>query len=226
MKNTEPQSNCVSRAPASSGPAAEIAPPRPDHKAIERVRAGPDHRAVISASVVGKAMPAARPPTEASDEQDRHRRCQRRQQRRRDRERRAEHEHQLASIAVAERAEVEHRGGEPERVADRDQVEPGLGGVERLADVGQRDVGHRQVQVRDGGHRDQRREHGSGMVGGFSRGRRSHGRPAALAGLGRPWPGHLAGMSECDAKGSSSSSSPIAQPRLGAARPLRITPSR
>ena len=32
-------------------------------------------------------------------------------------------EHQLAAVAVAERAEVEHRGGQPERVADGDQVE-------------------------------------------------------------------------------------------------------
>ncbi len=35
----------------------------PDHNAIERVRAGPDHSAVISASVVGNAIPADRPPT-------------------------------------------------------------------------------------------------------------------------------------------------------------------
>ncbi len=34
----------------------------PDHSAIAFVRPGPDHSAVISASVVGKAIPAARPP--------------------------------------------------------------------------------------------------------------------------------------------------------------------
>ena len=39
--------------PASSGPSDEIAPPSADHKAIVLVRAGPDHRAVINASVVG-----------------------------------------------------------------------------------------------------------------------------------------------------------------------------
>ena len=39
-----------------------IAPPIADHNAIERVRAGPDHSAVINASVVGYAMPAERPP--------------------------------------------------------------------------------------------------------------------------------------------------------------------
>ncbi len=46
-----------------SGPSEEIPPPMPDHNAIERVRAGPDHSAVISARVVGKAMPAENPPS-------------------------------------------------------------------------------------------------------------------------------------------------------------------
>ena len=41
------------RSPAMSGPSAEIAPPSADHSAIDFVRAGPDHSAVISASVVG-----------------------------------------------------------------------------------------------------------------------------------------------------------------------------
>jgi hypothetical protein len=35
----------------------------PDHSAIDLVRAGPDHSAVMRASVVGNAMPAARPPS-------------------------------------------------------------------------------------------------------------------------------------------------------------------
>ena len=34
-----------------------------DHNAIALVRAGPDHNAVISASVVGNAMPAESPPS-------------------------------------------------------------------------------------------------------------------------------------------------------------------
>src|SRR6185295_15032666 len=51
--NTEPHQN---------GPSEAIAPPSADHRAIERVRAGPDHRAVMSASVVGYAMPADTPP--------------------------------------------------------------------------------------------------------------------------------------------------------------------
>ena len=40
-----------------------IAPPIADHSAIDRVRCGPDQSAVMRASVVGYAMPAAMPPT-------------------------------------------------------------------------------------------------------------------------------------------------------------------
>ena len=39
-----------------------MAPPMADHSAMARVLGGPDQSAVISASVVGYAMPAARPP--------------------------------------------------------------------------------------------------------------------------------------------------------------------
>ena len=53
MRKTEPHSKCSSSAPESSGPSAAIAPPSADQSAIEFVRAGPDHSAVISASVVG-----------------------------------------------------------------------------------------------------------------------------------------------------------------------------
>ena len=49
--------------PESSGPSAAMAPPSADHRAIDFVRAGPDHRAVISASVVGNAIPADTPPS-------------------------------------------------------------------------------------------------------------------------------------------------------------------
>ena len=38
-------------------------PPIADHSAIDFVRAGPDHSAAISASVVGYAMPAESPPS-------------------------------------------------------------------------------------------------------------------------------------------------------------------
>ena len=61
-RNTEPHQKCSSRIPAQSGPRAEIAPPVAAQRAIDRVRAGPDQSAVISASVVGYAIPAARPP--------------------------------------------------------------------------------------------------------------------------------------------------------------------
>ncbi len=61
-RKTEPHEWCSSSAPDSTGPRAEMAPPMPDHSAIERVRPGPDQSAVISASVVGNAIPAARPP--------------------------------------------------------------------------------------------------------------------------------------------------------------------
>ena len=52
-RNTEPQAKVSSRVPAISEPSADIAPPMPDHSAMECVRFGPDHSAVISASVVG-----------------------------------------------------------------------------------------------------------------------------------------------------------------------------
>ena len=62
IRKTEPHQKCSSRSPDSSGPSEAMAAPMPDHRAIERVRPGPDQSAVIRASVVGKAMPAERPP--------------------------------------------------------------------------------------------------------------------------------------------------------------------
>ena len=61
-RKTDPHQKCSSSNPESSGPRAEIAPPSADHNAIDFVRPGPDHSAVINARVVGYAMPAARPP--------------------------------------------------------------------------------------------------------------------------------------------------------------------
>jgi hypothetical protein len=89
-------------------------------------------------------------------------RGERRQDARGDGEREAEQQHQLAPVAVAQRAEVEHRGRQAERVPDRDQVEHRLRGVEVLPDVGQRDVGHRQIEVGDARDEDQRGEHHRG----------------------------------------------------------------
>ncbi len=62
IKNTEPQSLKLNRYPEIMGPRAAMAAPIPDHRAMALVRFCPDHRAVIRASVVGKAIPAAKPP--------------------------------------------------------------------------------------------------------------------------------------------------------------------
>ena len=52
-RNTEPQLKYSSSHPEMSGPSSAIPPPSADQSAIAFVRAGPDHNAVISASVVG-----------------------------------------------------------------------------------------------------------------------------------------------------------------------------
>ena len=169
-RKTEPQSKCSSSAPESSGPSAAIAPPmrRPQRDRPWSAPA-PDHSAVISASVVGIGHAGGDAAEEPGDEEDLDRSARTpASEARRDRQRHAEDQHQLAAVAVAERAEVEHRGGEAERVADGDEVELGLAGVERLADVGQRDVGDRQVEVGDRRDEDQRRR---------GRARRAAGRP-------------------------------------------------
>ena len=74
--------------PETSGPSAAIAPPSADQSAIDFVRPGPDHSAVISASVVGYAMPAASPPPTRATNEHLVGRRERREQRHRDRERR------------------------------------------------------------------------------------------------------------------------------------------
>ena len=102
-----------------------------------------------------------------------------------DRQPHPQHQHHLAPVAVAERAEVEDRGRQPERVPDRDQVERRLAGVEGLADVGQGDVGDGEVEVGDGGDQDQRREDEAGALGAA----RLH-RRANLSGVDGP---HAAG---------------------------------
>ena len=122
IRKTEPHQKCSSSKPDSSGPSAEIAPPSADHRAIDFVRAGPDHSAVISASVVGYAMPAASPPSTRATTSTVSEGAHAASRQAGIDEGRAQHEQQLAAVAIADRAEVEHRGGEPERVADRDQV--------------------------------------------------------------------------------------------------------
>ena len=85
--------------------------------------AGPDHSAVISARVVGYAMPADSPPPRRATNRTSSLGRVGGEQAKRDRQRGAEDEHQLAAVAVADRAEPQHRGREPERVADGDQVQ-------------------------------------------------------------------------------------------------------
>ena len=164
-RNTEPHQKCSSSAPAISGPSAAIAPPSADQSAIERVRPGPDQSAVISASVVGNAIPAERPPSRRATKQDLDRGRVGGEQACRDRETDAEDEHHLAAVAVAERTEPEDRRRQAERVADRDEVEAGLAGVEVLADLGQGDVGDGEVQVGDRGDEDEREQHEALPVG-------------------------------------------------------------
>ncbi len=53
IRKTDPHQKCSKSRPESSGPSEEIAPPSPDQSAIDVVRPGPDHSAVIRASVVG-----------------------------------------------------------------------------------------------------------------------------------------------------------------------------
>ena len=53
MRKTEPQAKYSSSRPEMSGPSMATPPPSADHIAMERVRAGPDQSAVMSASVVG-----------------------------------------------------------------------------------------------------------------------------------------------------------------------------
>ena len=107
----------------------------------------------------GVGHPRRKAADQARAEQHLDRGRERGHQRGRDRQRRAQQQHQLAPVAIAQRAEVEHRGGQPERVADRHEVERGLARVERLADVRQRHVGHGEVQVRHRRHQDERDKH-------------------------------------------------------------------
>ena len=133
-RNTEPHQKCSSRSPAPSGPSAAIAPPMPDQSAIDFVRRRPrpergDQRERRRVGHAGRE-----PAADARDEEHRVATAPTRRAATRDRESRARGQHQLAAVAVAERAEPEHRAGEAERVADRDQVEGRLAGVEVLAD--------------------------------------------------------------------------------------------
>ena len=158
-RNTEPHQKCCRRIPEHSGPSEEIAPPIAAHSAIDLVRAGarPQRGYQRERRRVGHAR--RQPAEHARAEQHADRGRPRGEAVGRDREAHAEDQQQLAPVAVADRAEVQDRRGEAERVADRDEVQRHLRGVEFPADLGQRDVGDREAEVGDGGDRDQRREH-------------------------------------------------------------------
>jgi len=115
-----------------------------------------ERRAVIKASVVGYAIPAANPPPSRA----------------RKRtvslgENAARRENGTARIvpptAIVLRpyrspqgAQPQDRTCQPKRVPNRDQVKRGLAGVEMLPDIWQGDVRHREIQVRDCRDQDQR----------------------------------------------------------------------
>jgi hypothetical protein len=105
------------------------------------------------------------PAEDASDEKDVVGRRPRSQHGRRNRECRAQDQHELASVAVADRSEVEHRRGEAQGIADRDQIERRLPGIELLGNRRKRDIGHGQVEVGDGRYQDERDEDKPRTVG-------------------------------------------------------------
>ena len=113
-RNTEPHQKCSSSAPATNGPSEAMAPPIPDQSAIDFVRDAPDHNAVMSASVVGNAIPADRPPmrraTMSTPIEGAHAARMHAGHRQRD----AEDQHALAAVTVAECAEPQHRRRQPE----------------------------------------------------------------------------------------------------------------
>src|SRR5271166_3173519 len=53
IRKTEPHQQCCRSQPEISGPNEHMAPPMPDHRAMDFVRVGPDHNAVMNARVVG-----------------------------------------------------------------------------------------------------------------------------------------------------------------------------
>ena len=165
MMNTDHQSKPSSSAPATSGPSAEMPPPSADHRAIDLVRVGPrpEGRDQRQGGRVGHA--GGDPAEDPGEEEDCAVGASGGEDRGRDRQRHPQHQQGLAAVAIADRAEVEDRRRQPERVADRDQVDHRLAGVEVLADVRQGDVRHRQVQVGDPGDADQRRQHERGARG-------------------------------------------------------------
>ncbi len=129
---------------------------RPERDRLRPGRAGPERRDQREGGGVGH--PGGQPSGDARDEEHLVGGSEPGEQGGRDRQSHAEHDHQLAAVAITERAEPEHRRREAERVPHGDQVERRLRGVERLADIGQCDVRDRQIEVGDPRDDDQREE--------------------------------------------------------------------
>ena len=153
---TDPHANCSRSRPAINGPSEAIAPPSggPERDGVRSRRAGPEGRDHRERGGVRHARGEAS--EEPRSDQDLDARGERGEQAGRDRQCDAREEHQLSAVAVAKRAEPQHRRRETERVADGHEVELDLGGVERLADRGQCHIRDRQVQVGDCRNENQR----------------------------------------------------------------------
>ena len=134
----------------------------PQRDRLRSLRPRPQRRDQGERRRVGHAC--REPSEDPCAEEDLIRRRPRGQQARRDRQRHPQEEHQLAPVAVSQRAEVEDPRRQTERVANGDQVEHRLRGVERLGDVGQRDVGDGEVEVGDPSHQDQSDENEPGAT--------------------------------------------------------------
>jgi hypothetical protein len=152
-----PVEACEERAREERAERGDRAPERrPKRNGLRAARARPERRDQGERRRVGH--PRREPADQTRDEEHFDRGSEGGEQRHRDRQRRAQDQHQLASVAVAEGAEVEHRRGEPQRIPDGDQIERRLAGVERLADVRQCDVGDGQVEIGNGRNQDERDE--------------------------------------------------------------------
>ena len=118
----------------------------------------------------------------------------------------AEDEHELAAVAVAQRAEPQDGRREAERVADGHEVEGRLRRVEGQPDRGQGDVGDGQVEVGDRRDEDQREEDEAALLGDLE---------AMAAGVVG------AGDAGCAAVLVSASGRPSIHPLLAVSRPGR-----
>ena len=157
-RKTDPHQKCSSSRPGEQRTEGgdRASERRPERDRLRARRPRPERR---DQRERGRVRHAGREPAEESgDEQDRVGRGIGGEQARRDRERRPDDQHQLPPVPVPQRAEVEHRCGQAERIAHGDKVQGRLRRVERRADRRQRDVGDGQVQVRDRRDQDQREQ--------------------------------------------------------------------